>query len=285
MVTMYQDWIKIHRKIVRSAVFADPELLKLWVLCLVKANWKDCIVFWEGLKTPIHLERGQFVTGQQSLYADYYAGGRVKRKSSRTVWRWLQTLRELGNLDIQSVKAYSVVTIVNYNTYQDVPSDLVKDDVTGVSQACHRRVKPMVLGVSTEEESLRSAKNNQEPEEGKDKGYTIQDLADIWAKTDGTKPIRQITPDRRAAFATRSKDAKWDWRAALAKFPLKCFLDGDWTPDFDWLLRPKTVNAILEGKYDWSKDNGKPKSDQSQRTLDGAAEWLQQQVDSGNITD
>ena len=161
---MYHDWLKLHRKIVNSAVFADPELFKLWVLCLVKANWKDCTVFWEGLKTPIHLKRGQFVTGQQSLYADYYGGGRVKRKSSRTVWRWLKTLEELANIDIVSVKAYSVVTICQYETYQNVPTDGVKPGVTAVSQPCHSRVKPIGSRVSTEEED----KKNQEPKEPKE---------------------------------------------------------------------------------------------------------------------
>ena len=162
---MYQDWLKLHRKIVKSAVFADPELFKLWVLCLVKANWKDCTVFWEGLKTPIHLKRGQFVAGRQALHAEYYGNRRVQRKSPRTVWRWLHTLQSLHNIRLDSVQAYTVVTICNYDTYQNVLAVDVQPDVQAVSNACPTRVQPIGSGVSTEEED----KNNQEPKEEKEK--------------------------------------------------------------------------------------------------------------------
>ena len=39
--------------------------------------------------------------------------------------------------------------------------------------------------------------------------------------------------------------------------------DDAWRPDVDWFLRPNTVTAILEGKYDWTKNNGQPKESPS----------------------
>lgn len=262
---MYQDWLKIHRKIVRSAVFADAELFKLWVLCLVKANWKDCTVFWEGLKTPIHLERGQFVTGRQALHAEYYGNRRVQRKSPRTVWRWLHTLQSLHNIRLDSVQAFTVVTIVNYDTYQDSPADDVQPDVQAVSNACPTRVQPIGSGVSTEEEGLDSDKNRKEPEEGQEEVDTIQDVRDAWNATAGTVSIRKLTPKRLAAGRTRLAEKDWDWREALAKFPLPCFGDGKWTPTWDWFMRPDKVTEILDGNYDWSKDNGKPTTERKAR--------------------
>ncbi|NJL44547.1 MAG: hypothetical protein HC945_04535, partial [Nitrosarchaeum sp.] len=67
-----------------------------------------------------------------------------------------------------------------------------------------------------------------------------------------------------AKLRTRLSDSGWEWQQALAKFPLRCFEgnpDG-WRPDFDWFVRTDTVTKILEGKYDWDRNQnqtaGKP---------------------------
>jgi hypothetical protein len=83
-----------------------------------------------------------------------------------------------------------------------------------------------------------------------------------WNATQGVRPVRKLGA-RAATLKTRLSDSDWDWRAALAKFPLRCFAadpDG-WIPTLEFFLRPDTVTGILEGKYDWEKSNGK------QRTL------------------
>ncbi len=212
---MQQDWLKLHRKIVRSAVFADPELFKLWVLCLVKANWKDCTVFWEGLKTPIHLKRGQFVTGRQSLHADFYPKWRVQRKSARTVWRWLHALQDLDNLRIESVQAYSVVTICHYDTYQDVLADSVQGSVQPVSNPCPTRVQPIGTGVSTEEEK-------KEAQEGKEQKEETSSAPNGTGVDDSSKP--KTKPPYAAAFETfyQRYPRKKDKRRAYSPWQRAC---------------------------------------------------------------
>lgn len=84
-----------------------------------------------------------------------------------------------------------------------------------------------------------------------------------WNSTPGVVQIRSITKSREQHLAARLKEPAWPWEEALAKFPLKCFASdpGGWQPTFDWFIRPDTVTAILEGKYDWTKkenQNGKP---------------------------
>ncbi len=87
---------------------------------------------------------------------------------------------------------------------------------------------------------------------------TSEVLLAAWNKTAGTKRARELSAKRRAAARARLAEASWDWQAALSKFPLPlCESDpGGWQPDFDWFLRPGSVTAILEGKYDWKKTNG-----------------------------
>lgn len=89
-----------------------------------------------------------------------------------------------------------------------------------------------------------------------------------------------LSDKRRKSLKVRIRDPSWDWKAALAKFPLLCFEDDPdgWRPDMDWFLKPDSVQKVLEGKYDWRKSSGnsKPKS-ASERTAEAAQEYLADQ--------
>lgn len=111
-------WIKLHRKIVESAIFSDPDLLRLWIYCLSKAAYRPTTVIIE--KQEILLKPGQFVTGRFSLHAEYNAGVAPRKKiKETTLWNWLKRLEKFGNLDIKSYNKYSVVTVVKWDEYQD----------------------------------------------------------------------------------------------------------------------------------------------------------------------
>jgi hypothetical protein len=146
---MDTGWVCLHRKIRDSAVFQDPEILKLWVLCIILANHDDAWLGVDGQKEPILVRRGQFVTGRYELHSAYYPDKRRKRKSPYTVWRWLKVLEKLQNLTIKSSSKFSLVTIVNYRTYNDVPAESVQVSVqqasstraTGEQQASNRRAQ------------------------------------------------------------------------------------------------------------------------------------------------
>jgi hypothetical protein len=96
-------------------------------------------------------------------------------------------------------------------------------------------------------------------------GTTPDDVIKAWNATAGTRKVRKLTPGRRKQLRTRLSEADWEWRTALAKFPLRvCASDpAGWQPDLDWFLRPDSVNSILEGRYDFSKDraNGRHNGD------------------------
>jgi hypothetical protein len=115
---MKDGYVKLYRKIIDSAIFTDPELLKLWLYCLLKASHKEIYESVDGIKEPVHLMPGQFVTGRYSLHREYYQRKKKKQKSPLTVWNWMQILKNLGNIDIKSNNKFSIVTIVNRDSYQ-----------------------------------------------------------------------------------------------------------------------------------------------------------------------
>lgn len=93
-----------------------------------------------------------------------------------------------------------------------------------------------------------------------------RELLEAWNAASGNTHVARtsgeliLTDERRRAFRIRIRDPAWDWRAAIAKFPLKTVLADPtgWKPDMDWFLKPGSVLKILEGKYDWTPRNGKP---------------------------
>lgn len=111
-------WIKVHRKMKDSSVFGDPDILRLWLLCLMKATYIKRGVLID--KEEIILEPGQFVTGRKSLSQEYNEMLSPKKKvKETTLWHWMQKLKKWRKIDINSNTKYSLVTIVNWDEHQD----------------------------------------------------------------------------------------------------------------------------------------------------------------------
>lgn len=113
-----RGYVKLYRKTMESSVWTDPDLFRLWMYCLMKAN-HEVKTFYHD-KQQISLEAGQFVTGRFSLEKDLN-NGVPKRKQipETTLWNWLKKLQDAGNIDIKSTNKYSIVTVVNWSEYQE----------------------------------------------------------------------------------------------------------------------------------------------------------------------
>jgi len=113
---MIEGWIKIYRKIIDSKVWDNPVGLKIWLWCLIKANHKECDVVLN--RKSIHLNRGQFVFGRMSASEEL-------RQSPSTVRNWILFLKQDSCLDIKPSNKYSIITVINYDEYQSLDSNLV----------------------------------------------------------------------------------------------------------------------------------------------------------------
>jgi DNA-binding PadR family transcriptional regulator len=100
-----QGYIKLHRKILDNGVFADAELLKVFVWCILKANTTPNVVY--GRKVDV----GEFITGRIT------ASEELHLKPS-TIYKRLQKLKTQGYIDISSNTKNSLITVVNYKSYQ-----------------------------------------------------------------------------------------------------------------------------------------------------------------------
>ena len=110
---MEYGYIKLHRRILGSRVFLNEGLLKVWIWCLLRANHQET---WETIKTgrgvsEIHLAPGQFIFGRKSA-------SQKLRMHESTIWKRMGKLKKAQKLNIESNTHYSIITILNWGSYQ-----------------------------------------------------------------------------------------------------------------------------------------------------------------------
>lgn len=106
-----EGWISLHRKTLKNPVLEkNPEALYLWIYLLLKANHKDNPVR-VGLQTIV-VHRGQHLTGRKTL------AERTGIQESK-IERLLKFLKSEQMIEQQSFTKFRLITITNYNTYQD----------------------------------------------------------------------------------------------------------------------------------------------------------------------
>lgn len=109
-----QGWIKLHRKLLDNPIMKKPELLQLFMYCLLRANHEpETIIFGEK---EVQIKRGSFLTGRYSLEADLGC-------KAITLYKRLQKLKNLDFVTLNSNNKFTVVTVVNWELYQSAEEE------------------------------------------------------------------------------------------------------------------------------------------------------------------
>ena len=127
------DWFAVSRSIVDHRVFEHDGIFRLWMYLLARANWRDGSWTPPGARSEIPIRRGQLIVGQKALHAALYGPDyRGSKPDSRTVWRWLDRIQQFGSIVSKNVSnRFTLVTIVNYDTYQLKPGGACPTGSTG----------------------------------------------------------------------------------------------------------------------------------------------------------
>ena len=122
---MNSGWFKTHRKIIDSVVFQSDKCLKIWIWCLAKTNHCENLSLIGRQK--VRVRRGQFIMG--SLTAE-----EKLRMAKSTIWYWLNFLEKEGMIGIKKTNKYSIITIKNWDKYQDVGNKSESNEETNKNQ-------------------------------------------------------------------------------------------------------------------------------------------------------
>lgn len=103
---MHRGYIYIWRKILDSEWYQDSNAIRLYFHCVLKANFID--KKWQG----IDVEKGSFITSIDKLKSELGL-------TSQNVRTSLKKLEKSKNITIRTTNKFTVITVCNYDSYQD----------------------------------------------------------------------------------------------------------------------------------------------------------------------
>jgi hypothetical protein len=108
-------WIKIHREITEHWIFQDSEKFRWWVDMLFLASYEDNKILVKN--QIVEVKRGQFI-GSLSFFTKRWG------ISKERVINFLRLLLSDGMILKDSDRNVTLITICNYESYQDRPDNL-----------------------------------------------------------------------------------------------------------------------------------------------------------------
>ena len=235
--------IYIDRKILEWEWYKDINTKTLFLHLLIVASWRD--TKWRGME----VKRGQVITSLASLAE----GTGLTVREVRTALEHLVSTQEIDKV---TTRKYSVITILNYDKYQN-------PDKETTSEMTKKRQTNDKLTTTSEE-------YKEDEEDKKDKSTNVdlystdyERIKQMWNELDGLgniKGIRSIGDGKRrdnlrARLKTYTVD---DFRTAIENIKRSKFLQGGnkngWYIKFDWFILPSNFPKVLEGNYNDSQN-------------------------------
>jgi len=121
-----QGYIKLHRKMTEWEWYTDIIVKSVFLHCLLMANHTD--KKWRG----IVIKRGSFITSYSQLAVEL----RLSVQQIRTA---INKLKSTGEITHETTSKYSIITINNYEIYQDT-NTLENSQATNKQQASNKQL-------------------------------------------------------------------------------------------------------------------------------------------------
>ena len=227
---MSTGWIKLHRQLINWEWYNDVNTTRVFLHLLMVANHKGNK--WRG----IEIKRGQRLTSISALASET----NLSIKNIRTSIKRLKSTNEVAS---HSTAQHTVFTIVNYDSYQEVASEVASE-----GQA----------------KGKQGATNKNDKTEKNDKKDISQQVANLWNETFESELslVSKVTQKRRSAVngcIAEMKSTEHDftkietWVKLFDYAKQSDFLMGrksDWSMGFDFITTKSKLLKIVEGDYD-----------------------------------
>jgi len=141
-------WISLHRSLFDWEWYQTPNVSRLFIHLLLRANHEDGS--WQGHA----VKRGQTICGRKALSEEL-------RISERTIRTCLSKLKSTNEITIESTTQFSIITICNYNKYQDAQSTNNKQDSQQIDQRSTNDRPTIDQRLTTNNKDNKDNKNNK----------------------------------------------------------------------------------------------------------------------------
>ena len=276
------SWIKIFRELLQWEWFEKAEMVQLFIYLLLKASCED--KQWQG----ITVKRGQLVTSNGSMRRDL-------KLSEQQIRTCIKRLISTGEITYQSTNRYVIITICNYDKYQEnkstanepineqantLPTDeqrAINEQTTTSKEIKNIRNKEISISKDIDTKKSRkaaspSASAEAQAEEPTEK-IPFAEIKNLWNSTcTGFARLVVISDNRRNKIRNRVAEMGGVEKALpiiktiFEKAQASSFLKGDnkrgWKASFDWFFEnDKNWVKVFEGNYD-EKPAGTPQARQ-----------------------
>lgn len=230
-------WIKFYRKITNWEWYKDSNTFHLFGHLLLTSNYEE--KEWKGMK----IKPGQKITGRKKLAEETGLSEQKIRTS-------LRRLQSTSNITIKSTNRYTLITICNYSSFQSLDmSDQPAEQPTNAPTTNHY--------VRSKEINNSIIKKHNTIVNGKPLTYYFEKIPLIFNSTvepfSNIPKIIKLTDARKRVIKGRLGDElptlpSWqfyfEWAMASEFIRNECK-----ATSFDWLVQPRIITNIREGKY------------------------------------
>lgn len=228
---MNKGWIKLHRQFLEWEWYDEPNCVRVFLHCLLKANHKD-----KKYRGDI-IRRGTFVSSLDILAFELKIG----KQSLRTA---LGKLKKTGEINTQTNTRGTVVIVCNYDTYQSEESEANTPANTQATRDQH--------ATNTQ---LTTTKNDKNVKNANNVNKSIYLFDDFWDDYD--KKVER-----------KKCEAKWKRIPEKEKALIKEFIPiyQEHQPDHQYRKNPYTFLNSEIWKDDWN--NYQPKGQTNDSSAD-----------------
>lgn len=156
---LHNGFIKIDRNIVNWRWYHDQNTFRVFFHLLLNANYKD------GEFQKHTIKRGELVTGRKALAKEL----NISEQGIRTA---LDHLKSTNEITITPTSKYSIITITNYDKYQNVTSTSTNNQPTSNQQTTsnqpHHKNNKKYKNIRKQEDSAYARERNA--------SYTLEDF-------------------------------------------------------------------------------------------------------------
>ena len=276
------SWIKLFRELLQWEWFEKAEMVHLFIYLLLKASCED--KQWQG----ILVKRGQLITSNASLSRDL-------KLSAQQVRTCIKRLISTGEITYQATNRYAIITICNYDRYQEnksvnneqsneQPNTLPTSNQRAINEQSTtskeiKNIRNEEISISEDIDTKKSRKAaspsasaEAQAEEPTEK-IPFAEIKNLWNSTcRGFARLVVISDNRRNKIRNRVAEMGGVEKALpiiktiFEKAQASSFLKGDnkrgWKASFDWFFEnDKNWVKVFEGNYD-EKPAGTPQARQ-----------------------
>ena len=230
-------FIKLNRSILNWRWYKNANTMRVFIHLLLKANIKDH----DFENTTV--KRGQLITSRKHLSVEL----QLSEQAIRTALEHLKSTKEIT---IKTTSKYTIISIINYNLYQNVP------DNQPTSNQLSTGNQPTSNQQSTNNQP-QSKNDKKEKNDKKDNNISInyQSVIDLFNSVCTSLPsVKKLTDKRRRqiknAYNLLEGISFEEFFRMVESSDFLTGRSGDWQGcSFDWVMNSSNLIKIIEGNY------------------------------------